>query len=44
VAQALARHGIQANLVPKESFFIKPLTAALEEALSTGKTNPRSQG
>jgi uroporphyrinogen-III synthase len=44
VAQALARHGIQANLVPKEAFFIKPLTAALEEALSTDKTNPGSQG
>jgi uroporphyrinogen-III synthase len=34
VAEALARHGVQARLVPKESFFIKPLTAALEEALS----------
>jgi uroporphyrinogen-III synthase len=44
VAQALARHGVQANLVPKEAFFIKPLTAALEEALSTDKTNPESQG
>lgn len=33
VASTLARHGIQARLVPKESFFIKPFTAALEETL-----------
>jgi uroporphyrinogen-III synthase len=33
VAAALARHGIEACLVPEESFFLKPLTARLEEAL-----------
>jgi uroporphyrinogen-III synthase len=33
VAGALERHGITARLMPKESFFLKPLTAALEEAL-----------
>jgi uroporphyrinogen-III synthase len=33
VAQALARHGIEAHLVPEDSFFMKPLTSALEEAL-----------
>ena len=41
VAETLARHGVQARLVPTESFFIKPLTTALEEALSTEKTNSR---
>ena len=33
VAEALARHGIHARLMPQESFFMKPLTTALEEAL-----------
>jgi uroporphyrinogen-III synthase len=33
VAQALARHGVTAHLMPQESFFMKPLTTALEEAL-----------
>jgi uroporphyrinogen-III synthase len=35
VAGALERHGITAGLTPEESFFLKPLTAALEEALGT---------
>jgi uroporphyrinogen-III synthase len=34
VAEALARHGIEAQLMPAESFFLKPLTKALEEALA----------
>jgi uroporphyrinogen-III synthase len=33
VAGALARYGVSAQLMPEESFFLKPLTAALEEAL-----------
>jgi len=33
VADTLARHGIKARLMPEESFFLKPLTTALEEAL-----------
>jgi len=33
VAATLERHGVTACLMPKESFFLKPLTAALEEAL-----------
>jgi uroporphyrinogen-III synthase len=33
VADALQRHGIQARLMPEESFFLKPLTSALEDAL-----------
>jgi uroporphyrinogen-III synthase len=33
VAEALARHGVSARLMPEESFFLKPLTTALEEAL-----------
>ena len=30
----LARHGVQAHLMPEESFFLKPLTSALEAALA----------
>lgn len=33
VASALERRGIKVHLMPPESFFLKPLTAALEEAL-----------
>jgi len=33
VAATLKRHGIEAHLTPEEAFFLKPLTAALEEAL-----------
>jgi uroporphyrinogen-III synthase len=33
VRATLARHGIEACLVPEESFFLKPLTTLLEEAL-----------
>lgn len=33
VAEALHRRGVQSRLMPEESFFLKPLTTALEEAL-----------
>ena len=33
VANTLRRHGIDARLMPEESFFLKPLTSVLEEAL-----------
>jgi len=33
VADTLRRHGIEAQLTPEDSFFLKPLTSALEEAL-----------
>ena len=33
VAETLHRHGVQSRLMPEESFFLKPLTSALEEAL-----------
>jgi uroporphyrinogen-III synthase len=33
VADTLRRHGIQARVMPEESFFLKPLTSVLEEAL-----------
>jgi uroporphyrinogen-III synthase len=33
VADTLRRHGVEARLMPEESFFLKPLTSALEEAL-----------
>jgi uroporphyrinogen-III synthase len=37
VADALARHQINADLMPRESFFMKPLTTAMEEALGKDK-------
>jgi len=33
VAETLSRHGVTARLMPGESFFLKPLTTVLEEAL-----------
>jgi uroporphyrinogen-III synthase len=33
VAETLERHGVRAALMPQESFFLKPLTSALEAAL-----------
>jgi uroporphyrinogen-III synthase len=33
VAAALDRHGVTTRLMPEDSFFLKPLTSALEEAL-----------
>ncbi len=33
VAETLHRHGVPSRLMPEESFFLKPLTTALEEAL-----------
>lgn len=33
VVEKLRRHGIDVRLMPEESFFLKPLTSALEEAL-----------
>jgi uroporphyrinogen-III synthase len=38
VAETLAAHGIHAQITPTESFFLKPLTTALEAAL--GKQQP----
>lgn len=37
VADTLRRHGIEARLMPEESFFLKPLTSLLEEALGDGR-------
>ena len=34
VADTLRRHGVQARVMPEESFFLKPLTSVLEDALS----------
>jgi len=39
VAETLRRHGVDARAMPEESFFLKPLTGALEEALAS---RPRS--
>jgi uroporphyrinogen-III synthase len=35
VANTLQKHGIQPRLMPEESFFLKPLTSVLEEALGS---------
>jgi uroporphyrinogen-III synthase len=35
VAETLHRHGVPSRLMPEESFFLKPLTTVLEEALKT---------
>ena len=40
VADTLRRHGIAARLMPEESFFLKPLTSVLEEALSETPRSP----
>ncbi len=37
VADTLRRHGIDARLMPEESFFLKPLTSALEAALGQSR-------
>jgi uroporphyrinogen-III synthase len=34
VADTLTRHGVNVSLMPTDSFFLKPLTSALEEALA----------
>ena len=40
VADTLRRHGVDARLMPPESFFLKPLTSALEQALGPGRIAP----
>ena len=40
VAGALTRHGIAAQLMPEEAFFLKPLARALEEQLGRGPSSP----
>jgi uroporphyrinogen-III synthase len=42
VADTLRRHGIEARLMPEESFFLKPLTSALEEALAESRRSASS--
>ena len=42
VADTLRRHGIDARLMPEESFFLKPLTSALEQALGESGQSPAS--
>jgi uroporphyrinogen-III synthase len=34
VADTLRKHGIDARVMPEESFFLKPLTGVLEDALA----------
>lgn len=35
VAETLAAHGVSARVIPEESYFLKPLTALLEQALGS---------
>jgi uroporphyrinogen-III synthase len=42
VADTLRRHGVDARLMPEESFFLKPLTSALEQALGESRRSPAS--
>jgi uroporphyrinogen-III synthase len=37
VAETLQKHGIQARLMPEDSFFLKPLTSVLEAALGANR-------
>jgi uroporphyrinogen-III synthase len=37
VAEALERHGVSVHLVPAESFFLKPLTTALERLFAEAR-------
>ncbi len=37
VAKALGQHGIHVQSMPQESFFLKPLTSAIEAALGAGQ-------
>lgn len=41
VADTLQKHGIQPRLMPEESFFLKPLTTVLEEALRSESAGAR---
>lgn len=40
VADTLRRHGVDARLMPEESFFLKPLTSMLEQALGVAEGAP----
>ena len=40
VAESLHRRGVPSQLMPEESFFLKPLTTALEAALAGGMPSP----
>jgi uroporphyrinogen-III synthase len=37
VADTLRRHGVDARLMPEESFFLKPLTSVLEDSLGASR-------
>lgn len=41
VAQSLHRHGVQARVMPEDSFFLKPLTGVIEEALAERRRSGR---
>ncbi|HWK52627.1 MAG TPA: uroporphyrinogen-III synthase, partial [Steroidobacter sp.] len=43
VADALKRHEIPVRLMPEDSFFMKPLTTAIEQSIGTGNGASESQ-
>ncbi|HET9391224.1 MAG TPA: uroporphyrinogen-III synthase [Steroidobacteraceae bacterium] len=44
VAQSLHRHGVEARVMPEESFFLKPLTSGIEEALADRRRARQTPG
>jgi uroporphyrinogen-III synthase len=40
VADALARHQISVRLMPQDSFFMKPLTSAMEQGIGPRDAEP----
>ena len=44
VAEALARHQISVRLMPQDSFFMKPLTSAIEQGIGTRTSYDGSPG
>jgi uroporphyrinogen-III synthase len=44
VADALARHDITVRLMPQDSFFMKPLTSAIEQGIGTRDSSDSANG
>lgn len=43
VAGALDKHDVKVRLMPQESFFMKPLTSAMEDAIGPATPSPRTR-
>jgi uroporphyrinogen-III synthase len=44
VAEALARHDVSVRLMPQDSFFMKPLTSAMEQGIGPGSSAQADSG